>query len=116
MLGYPKVALLDSANQPLPLVIEDSGDQEVTSARPSRVDISPGSVAYVTVNKYRCDTGIVGQATSVRLTPPANTQYLQMSILENVPMDYCGPGDPGSILHVSPVASTYLATTPFQAS
>jgi hypothetical protein len=45
----------------------------------------------------------------VRLIPPDDRPALQVSILDNVSMDYCGPGDPGSVVYVSPVEPTFDA-------
>lgn len=110
LFGYPNVALVDRANRVLPLQYERTGDQVVTSATPNHVDMAPGASAYVTLNKYRCDTTDLMQATEARLTPPDLASSRTVSITDNVSMDYCGPGDPGSIVHVSPVEPSYQAT------
>jgi hypothetical protein len=72
--------------------------------------MAPGGHAYVTANKYRCDTTDFLQAVTVRLTLPNDATPLEASITETVPMDYCGPGDPGSIVHVSPIEQSFSAT------
>lgn len=77
---------------------------------PQHVDVAPGGVAYVTTNKYRCDTTTVMHAVTVHVIPPDDFGALSIPIDDNVSMDYCGQGDPGSILHISPVEPTYLAT------
>ena len=110
--GYPGVSLIDESGHTLPMDYRRSGDQMVTSRPPTHVDVDPGSVAYVTVNKYRCDTHTVMRASVVRLIPPDETTSLQLA-LGGVGLDYCGAGDPGSIVAISPVEATYLATTPF---
>jgi len=108
--GYPNVAFVDNARRILPFQYERTGDQLVTSAPPNHVDIAPGASAYVTINKYRCDTTDLMQASEVILTPPDQASPRTVAIADNVPMDYCGPGDPGSIVHVSPVEPSYQAT------
>src|SRR6202035_4232010 len=103
LFGYPQVALADNAGRVLPLQYQNSGDQMVTSAPPAHVDLGPNGLAYVTVNKYRCDTTDLMHASVLRLTPPGLTASFTVSLAGNVPMDYCGPGDPGFTVHVSPV-------------
>ncbi len=108
--GYPQVTLVDSAGRVLPLRYQTTGDQMVTSAAPGHVDIAPNGLAYVTVNKYRCDTTDFMQASVLRLTPPGLASSFDVSLAGNVPMDYCGPGDPGSTVYISPVEPNFLAT------
>jgi hypothetical protein len=73
------------------------------------VELPAGGMAYVVVNKYRCDTTDLMQAAAVRVIPPDDRPALQVSILDNVSMDYCGPADPGSVVYVSPVEPTFNA-------
>jgi len=110
--GYPQVTLVDRAGRVLPLQYQTTGDQVVTSAPPGHVDLLPRRPAYVTVNKYRCDTGDLMQATDLWLTPPGLTSPFDVSLAGNVSMDYCGLGDPGSIVHISPVEPDFSATVP----
>jgi hypothetical protein len=42
-----------------------------------------------------------------------DTAFLQVSLVNNVPMDYCGQGDPGSILHISPVEPSFQAASAY---
>jgi len=113
LFGYPVIAIFDSARRVLPFRYQTSGDQVVTSAAPRHVDLSARSLAYVTVNKYRCDLGDLMQAIVLRLTPPGLTSSFDVSLAGNVAMDYCGPGDPGSTVHISPVEPSFLATVAF---
>ena len=101
---------MDSSGHVLPLQYRRTGDQVVTSTPPGHVDIAPAATAYVTVNKYRCDTSDLMSATAVRLIPPDDFSWLQLSIIDNVSMDYCGAGDPGSTVYVSPVELSSAAT------
>ena len=107
LFGYPQVAFIDGARQTIPFQVQSTGDQVVTSAAPARVDLAPHGLAYITVNKYRCDAGDVAQATTVRVTPPGETESLEVAISG---IAYCGPEDPGSIVQVSPVAETQQGT------
>jgi hypothetical protein len=108
--GYPQIGLIDNAGRVLPLQYQTTGDQMVTPAPPLHVDLTPNGLAYVTVNKYRCDTTDLMQASVLRLTPPGLTSSFDVSLGANVSMDYCGPGDPGSTVHISPVEPNFLAT------
>jgi hypothetical protein len=110
LFGYPVIAVVDSAGRVLPFQYQTSGDQVVTSAAPRHVDLSARSLAYVTVNKYRCDLGDLMQASALRLMPPGLTSSFDVSLAGNVAMDYCGPGDPGSTVYISPVEPNFLAT------
>jgi Protein of unknown function (DUF4232) len=110
LFGYPGVAFVESAGHALPFQYQTSGDQVVTSAAPRHVDLSAHSLAYVTVNKYRCDLGDLMQASVLRLAPPGLASSFDVSLAGNIPMDYCGPGDPGSTVYISPVEPNFLAT------
>jgi hypothetical protein len=96
--GYPTVTYLDAQGDTVPFTFQH-GDQEVTSEPPESVVIKPGHAGYVLVNKYRCDLGDDGEATVLDLTPPGQAQSLQLS--SSYP--FCGPGDPGSVVSVSPI-------------
>ena len=109
LFGYPGVSFVDPGGRVLPLRYVWGGDQVVTSSKPVMVDLPAGGTAYVLVNKYRCDTTDVMQGAAVRVIPPDERALLQVSIIDNVPMDYCGPGDPGSVVYVSPVEPTFDA-------
>lgn len=111
LFGYPTVTLLAGQGTVLPFDYRHAGDQVVTGRLPTRVVVPPGVRAYVTINQYRCDLGVRGQVTIVRLTPPADSTPLQLALTPaDRSLGYCGPGDPGSVLAVSPVASTFLDT------
>ena len=110
LTGYPQVALTNNAGRVLPLQYQTTGDQMVTAAPPAHVDLGPNGLAYVTVNKYRCDVGDLMQASVIRITPPGVMSSFSVSLEGNVSMAYCGPADPGSIVQVSPVEPTFAAT------
>jgi hypothetical protein len=113
LFGYPQVAVVDKAGRTLPLQYQTSGDQMVTSAAPTHVDLGPNGRGYVTVNKYRCDVGDLMLASVIQITPPGVTSSFSVSLEGNVSMAYCGPGDPGSIVHVSPFEPTFAATVAY---
>lgn len=113
LFGYPNLVVKDSAGRVLPFQYARTGDQVVTAAAPTHVDLAPGATAYVGVNKYRCDTTDLMSSSEVLLTPPDATSTLRLAIDGDVALDYCGPGDPGSIVHVSPMEPSYRATWAF---
>jgi hypothetical protein len=102
--GYPRIWLSDRAGT-IPFAITHRGDQMVTSDRPRRLLVRPGGAAFVVLNHYRCDRGDVRAATSLRLSAPGGARAASAALAihsryERV--DYCGKGDPGSVLAVSP--------------
>ena len=109
--GYPDVQLIDATGGRLPVDYSHTGDQMVTSEPPTRVELSPGGVAYALINKYRCDGGDQQQAATVVLTPPGSQESMEVQVQPGLSIDlaYCGDGDPGSIVAVSPIEPT-LAT------
>ncbi len=112
LYGYPGVTLYDAQNALLPLSYERSGYQSAGPA-PQRVDLAPGSTAFVMISKYRCDLGDKTTAETLRLIPPDDTTSMSVSIEGLRDLSYCGPGDPGSTLDTSPVEPTASATTAF---
>jgi hypothetical protein len=115
LFGYPKLTLLDSSGGELPFDYRTGGDQMVTSHPPTRVVVSPGRFAYVTINKYRCDVGDRGMPTTVQLIPPGDTLPLQLALPPSaLDLGYCGPSDPGTLVSVSPVGSTFPDTVAHQ--
>jgi hypothetical protein len=109
--GYPKVTSYDRAG-PIPFAIRHGGDQMITPHGPARVVVRPGRAAFVLLNHYRCDLGIVRAATTVRIGLLDARHAAAASIKITDPyrrLDYCGKGDPGSTLTVSPFEPTLRA-------
>ncbi|MEA3018996.1 MAG: hypothetical protein QOI47_520 [Actinomycetota bacterium] len=82
----------------------------VTDRPPREVSLAPGALAYVMINKYRCDIGDRAVARVIELTPPKATARLTLRLGDYRDSGYCGPGDPGSFVSISPVEPTELAT------
>jgi hypothetical protein len=99
--GYPRVTLLDGRGA-IPFAIVHGGDQMVTNRPPQRFVVRRGGSAFVAMNQYRCDLGDRRTANVVRLGPNAS---LRLTDRYRKP-HYCGRGDPGSTLAVSPFAPT----------
>jgi len=110
LLGYPTIAMYDTSGAVLAFVYTHTGDMVVTARPPNRVDLAPGSSAFATINKYRCDLGPGPEATSLTLVAPGDTTPWPIALIQYATLDFCGPGDPGSIVAVSPVAATLTAT------
>jgi hypothetical protein len=109
--GYPQVALYDHAGL-IPFRIRNGGDQMITHHRPTRFVVRPGGNAWVALNNYRCDLGNKRAATSARIGPaaPALGAAAFVAILNPYRrLEYCGEGDPGSVLTVSPFEPTLRA-------
>jgi len=107
--GYPTITLVDHVGAVLPFTYADRGDQVVTGAMPAPVMFPPGGSGYVTVNSYRCDLGDRGIAAELALTTPDGDGPLRVAVTDH-PLAYCGPGDPGSTVSVSPVEPSFGAT------
>jgi uncharacterized protein DUF4232 len=118
--GYPRVLLYDAAGA-LPFVIGHGGDQMISSRPPRPVVVRPGGRAFIVMNKYRCDRGVPSGRVTRRIrissaTPAAGSASIAFGDLHKIPMpyripDYCGKGDPGSRLAVSPFVGTVRAAT-----
>jgi hypothetical protein len=87
-LGYPGISIIDASGNAVPLEYVHTRDQVVTGEQPGWVDLGPGATAYITVNKYRCDTRTIATATSLRLLLPDDNSALQISIVGNASMAY----------------------------
>lgn len=111
LFGYPGVTLYDARDVVLPLSYQRHGDQVVTASAPQRVGVASGNAVFVMINKYRCDLGDEATAATLRLIPPDDTTSMTLSIQGLMDLSYCGPGDPGSTLEISPVEPTVSATT-----
>ncbi len=108
--GYPGIALLGADGAILPFEYQRGGDQMTTSAPPQPVGLTPGGVAYIRINKYRCDIGDKAAPMSVQVIAPNDTTSTKLAFAGQTDMSYCGAGDPGSVLHISPVEPTEAAT------
>jgi Domain of unknown function (DUF4232) len=103
LYGYPSVAFYDRRGK-IPFAIWHRGDQVVTSRKPTRVVVGPRKAAFVVVNKYRCDLGEVRAALTLRLGFPRARprERFAIAVRPRGWIAYCGLGDPGSGVTVSP--------------
>ena len=105
--GYPRIEFRDRKGA-IPFAIHHGGDQMLTAKPPRVVRVPPGGHAYVAVNKCRCDRGDVREPTKVVLTPPGQTRALALPVTGWF-FGWCGRGDPGSLVSVTPVEPTERA-------
>jgi hypothetical protein len=102
--GYPQVSLADRSGR-IPFALRYVGDQMITGRRPRPFVVGGRDAAYLAVNKYRCDLGPVRTETALQIGP------LTVS-LAAVPREvaWCGHGDPGSVVDVTPFEPSIAAT------
>jgi hypothetical protein len=110
--GYPRTQAHDATGL-IPFAVRHGGDQMVTARRPRRLVVDPRGSAFVAINHYRCDLGDLRRATTLRIgngraTRPAMGVIKMTDQYQR--LDYCGRGDPGSTLAVSPFEPTLRAT------
>ena len=109
--GYPDVWLQDRAGV-IPFSIRHGNDQMVTGRQPRQVLIRPDGAAFVLLNNYRCDLGPRRAAQTLTLRLPATPHRAgnALTVLTHGVPRYCGQGDPGSIVVVSPFEPTITLT------
>jgi hypothetical protein len=98
--GYPSIDLRNRHDVRIPFTIRNTGDQMITDRRPGPVLMPTRVAAWFAINKYRCDAGGTGEARIVIIVTDGSAATLTLSRTEG--LDYCGSGDPGSIIDVSP--------------
>jgi hypothetical protein len=106
--GFPSIELRDSRDTRLAFTITNTGDQMITNRPPQTVLMPTGVSAWFTINHYRCDGGDIGEARVVFIATDGSATTLTLSRSDG--LGYCGPGDPGSIVHESPFEPTQNAT------
>ncbi|HSD02949.1 MAG TPA: DUF4232 domain-containing protein [Gaiellales bacterium] len=99
--GYPAVRFTDPASAAIPFRLSQSGDQMVTAHPARRVVVPHGGAAWVVLDTYRCDLGNRVRVGEIELRL-AGEGRIGAIALDIAGWSYCGPGDPGSTVHVSP--------------
>jgi hypothetical protein len=107
--GYPSVVLLDRRGNVLPFLFRRGGGMTVTSGRPKPMRLRRGGSAWIVLEKYRCDLGGGRVAPTARVALPGAEGRIRLRFPPAGGFDYCGRGDPGSTIFVSPVAPTLRA-------
>jgi hypothetical protein len=80
----------------------------VTSHHPRRVVVPSGGAAWVVLDKYRCDLGDRARVGEFELQL-AGAGRIGTLKQESAGWAFCGRGDPGSTVHVSPFEPRLLA-------
>ena len=120
LAGYPDIALYagGALGTALAFRYARGGGPYVTSAPPAAVTLRPGHAVWLLVAKYRCDLGIVRNATTIRLILPGAPRAVFTGRVAPggagvSDLSYCrgGPADPGQTVTVSPFESTRRATS-----
>jgi hypothetical protein len=100
--GYPSLLFFASNGRQARYVTRRSGGPMLTDARPRRVRLSLGGVAFFAISRYRCDLGDVFEVPklAVRIGGKVVRGVFDLG------WAYCGRGDPGSVVYESPYART----------
>lgn len=78
----------------------------VGSRPPRPVVVRPGGVAWIVFEQYRCDLGGVRAIRTALIRLPGANDAIRRS---GEGFHFCGKGDPGSTVFVSPVVPTQRA-------
>jgi hypothetical protein len=104
--GFPQVTFSDRHGR-IPFVINHRGDQMIARRRPEPVAVEPHHAAWVALNKYRYDRGSRRVTTLLRVARRGEPGGGARFVVSGRSPDYCGKGDPGSVVTVSPFAATF---------
>jgi hypothetical protein len=111
LFGYPVVSLADAGGHSLPFRFSHRGSRTVTGAAPPLVELEPGGTAVVLISKYRCDRRAVRAAVSLRVRLPYERTAAALPLRRGSSTgQFCGVGDPGSTLDISPFEPRLDAT------
>ena len=104
--GYPSLALLDGRGRALSFVYPRRSDQMITAARPVEVRLAPRQSAFFAFNKNVCVGHTNRYARTLRVVLPGGQSRWTVDLGPRA-VDYCGGGDPGHVITVSPVESRF---------
>jgi Protein of unknown function (DUF4232) len=107
--GYPRIELLDAAGAKLAFQYLRHGDQMLTNSRPGPVRLRAGATAYSAINKNTCELGQTQLATRIVVTTPGSSRPLTLRLPRYPELGYCGPGQPGHVIDITPVEPTAAA-------
>lgn len=110
LLGYPGVVLSDAGGAKLPFHYRQGGDLEITGHAPGPVELQPGRSAHVTINHSTCALEDKAVARAIDVVPPGSSAAIHLALSEYPVVAYCGAGQPGSTVAVSPVEPSLAAT------
>jgi N-acetylmuramoyl-L-alanine amidase len=100
LYGYPRVIVRDRRGA-IPFSITHRGSGGIKPRPPQRFVVAHDEGAFVVLGQYRCDLDTLRKATVVQLRRGASSVTTTVRDYYRQP-HYCGVGDPGSVLAVSP--------------
>lgn len=112
--GFPAVTLYNARGTALPFHYMQGQGMYITSAAPSTVTIQPRSKAFFLVAKYRCDTGTIDDAATIRVRLPTSPPIeLKRRLPRDSTLSYCkdGASYPGRTVYISPIGPTAVSNT-----
>ena len=106
--GYPSLIFVSAHMKRINFRVTQTADQVVRGDPPRRLTLRHGGSAWLAMDKYRCEGGDRSHVRFSVLHPKG----AEGSVHVNASRDwgYCGPGDPGSTVVVSPFEPTLAAT------
>lgn len=108
--GYPRIALLDKGGSRLQFSYQNRGDEDLTGSPPSVIRLKPGSTAYFAINKNSC--ALAGRkVTRLIVVLPNGAGKLAMALPSEPNLTYCGPGDSGHTVDITPVEGSVAAVS-----
>jgi hypothetical protein len=113
--GYPTVVLSDTQGISLPFVYSHTGDIMVTSGSPQSVLVNPGHIAGILINKASCTSGTYepgdpSVVSTFAIIPPGSVSALTVKGPSEPLIAFCGSGQTGSTVAVSPIEPTVELT------
>jgi hypothetical protein len=105
--GYPQAVLFDTRMAALPFGYARGGDQMLTIQPPRIVTLPARGEAYLGLNKNTCVYPDRRIGAFISLRPPGEDRALTLRLGRYPLLDYCGPGDPGHTIDLSPVEPTF---------
>jgi hypothetical protein len=106
--GYPTISFADRHGR-IPFEIAERGDQMITGRSPRRVVAKRLGTVAVAINKYRCDGATLRVASAVRFRAAGTGLRLGLAHASRS-IGWCGNGDPGSTVDVTPFEPSVAAT------
>ena len=106
--GYPLIQFADADGVAIPFALSQTGDQMVTGTSGHPMVIERGGSAWIVLNKYRCDLGDRTAVETIEVRLPGAGAVGAVAARDSG-WAYCGSGDPGSTVHVSPFEPRLLA-------
>lgn len=112
MRGYPEIVLSARNGNVLPFRYRRGGDQMITSKPPALVSVPPGGTTYAAINKNSCVARELKTAAGISVVLPIDHRRMfKITLAPDPVLGYCGPGDPGHDVDISPIEPTAAAVS-----